>query len=158
MFSLNKYRKKFQEMNDANSQPDIRRYNESWHQIKWAVSIAHVRILIASHIAPLDIVHKSLIHYAVSTRCRIVAGKVPITKIIGAGFMQRLDGLIDHIYRNSETGRGDQCCDLLCNFFVCKRLIYLLDYVDGMQLIVSVKLFTAIIKVFQQTFHAALFQ
>src|SRR5687768_7389580 len=72
--------------------------------------------LVPPHVPSLHIIHKCLVHYAVSTRCWIVSGKVPVAKVIWTGFMQVLYTLEDHINRNFKSRWCDQLRDLTRQF------------------------------------------
>ena len=54
--------------------------------------------LVSPLIPSFHIIHKRLIHYTVTARCGIVAGKVPVAQVAGAGSVQRLDSLVDNVY------------------------------------------------------------
>ncbi len=51
--------------------------------------------LIRSAFVPLHVVDKRRVYHFISSRSGVVAGKIPVSGIVGAGYMQVFDGLIN---------------------------------------------------------------
>ena len=70
-------------------------------------------LLISPLILALHVVHKGLVHHAVTSLCGVITGKVPVAQVAGACFVQVLDALEDDLYGNIQAGRSDHFSDLI---------------------------------------------
>ena len=114
---------------------------------------------VGSFFPPFDIVDKRLIGHACAARGRIVACKIPVAFVLGAGGMQPLDVLVNDFHPAEDMFGPDNACDLFRYFIHVKGLV---DTLHVICLFLSegfFEFFFAIaVDFINQRFHAAGFE
>lgn len=89
-------------------------------------------MLVASYVLSLHIINKGSVHDLITAGGGIVARKIPVAGIGGAGFVERFDGLINDLNRGVNIGRSYQLGDFIGDFLCGKWFINLTHNIFGM--------------------------